>query len=57
MAFQMIGVILVGVWIGSLLDEHYTTEKPYFTVAFSLLAVTSSCILMIRDVQKLSKKE
>jgi F0F1-type ATP synthase assembly protein I len=50
----MIGAILMGAWLGSLLDDYFVTSKAYFTAAFMLLGVGTSILLLIR---KLSSKE
>ena len=51
-AFQMLVTILVGVWIGRYLDEYFLTNKPWFTLGFSLGFI---CIAMIALIKSLPK--
>jgi F0F1-type ATP synthase assembly protein I len=54
MAVQMGVVIGLGAWSGQLLDEKYKPEKPYWTIALSLLGVFMSLYLLIKQAKKLS---
>ena len=49
-AFQMVAVILVGVWGGVKLDEHFELETPLFTLGLSMLALGLGMYLMIKGV-------
>jgi len=49
----MIGAILLGAWLGFLLDDYFETSRAYFTLVLMLLGVGTSITLLIR---KLSKK-
>jgi F0F1-type ATP synthase assembly protein I len=51
-AFQMIGIILVTTWGGTKLDKLTGTEKPVFTIIFSLLGVFAAIYIAIKDFIK-----
>jgi len=48
-AFQMLAIILVGVFGGIKLDEWVGTEFPVFTVVLSFLAVIASILSVVRE--------
>jgi len=50
LAFQMIGIILLGAFAGKWLDGHFQTSKPYFTACVSLLAVFVSLWYSFKDL-------
>lgn len=54
MAFQFLGAILIGVFIGQWLDKKFSTEKPVFTIALSLFFVIASLVLTVRNLLKKS---
>lgn len=54
MAVQMAATIGLGAWAGTLLDAKYKPEKPYWTIALSLLGVFISLYLLIRQAKKMS---
>ena len=54
MAVQMAVTIGLGAWSGQALDEKYQTDKPYWTMALSLLGVFMSLYLLIKQAKKLS---
>ncbi len=49
MAFQMGIIILIGALAGQKLDSHFHTERPYFTVALSLLAIFGALYITLKD--------
>lgn len=51
-AFQMIFIILIGVYIGVKLDEFITNGKPVFTLIFSLVSVSLAIYYVIKDFIK-----
>ncbi len=51
-AFQMIFIILLGVFAGVKLDEFLTNGKPIFTLIFSLLSVLLAIFYVIKDFIK-----
>lgn len=51
-AFQMGGVIFVGVFIGRKLDQYFEQEQPIFTAVFALLAVIGAIYSVIKDTLK-----
>ena len=49
-AFQMIAIILIGVFGGMKLDKWLETDKPVFTALLSVLAVILSIYYSIKDL-------
>ena len=53
MAFQMGGIIALGVWGGIELDKYFPISKfPVFTTSLSLLSVFASIYFVIKDLLK-----
>ncbi|MFC2098880.1 AtpZ/AtpI family protein [Bacteroidota bacterium] len=50
LAFQMIAIILVGVFGGIKLDEVVNWEFPVFTLVFTLLSVIMSMYYAVKDL-------
>lgn len=50
LAFQMIAIILIGVFGGIKLDEIVPLEFPLFTVLFTILSVLLSMYYAIKDL-------
>ena len=49
MAIQMGVIILVGVFAGQKLDEHFQTA-PYLTVALALLSIFAALYITLKDL-------
>ena len=56
MAFQMAGILLVGVLAGRWLDAKYATEKPWFTLALVVFALFGAFYLTLKDLIVDNKK-
>ena len=52
MAIQMGVTIGLGAWFGKWLDEKSANKTPIWTIVFSLLAISISLYLVIREVIK-----
>ncbi len=52
LAFEMLGIIALGVLGGNKLDQFREADFPLWTVILSLLAVFASLFLVINDVLK-----
>ena len=52
LAFQMLGIILVGVFGGMKLDQLISWDFPVFTVVLSILAVFGSLYFAVKDLLK-----
>lgn len=52
MAFQMGGIILLGVWVGKKLDAHFSLPTPWFTVALALFSVFAALYIVLKDFMK-----
>lgn len=49
-AFQMIVLILLGVFFGKKMDKWFNTDNSLFTAIFSLLGVVLSIYSVIKDL-------
>lgn len=56
MAFQMGIIILIGALLGRKLDNYFHSPKPWFTVAFSLLAIFAALYTTLKDLLKPNNK-
>lgn len=54
MAFQMVGAMLLGIFIGRWLDKITNNPKPYFTATLALVFTGAALYVTLRDF--LSKK-
>jgi uncharacterized transporter YbjL len=52
LGFQMLFVILIGVFAGKQLDKHFPNEKGWFTIAFSLFSVVASLVYVVVKLVK-----
>ena len=52
LGFQMITIIVVGIFLGMGLDKWIGTEKPYFSAGFSVLFVLLALYFMFREIIK-----
>lgn len=55
MAFQMVGIIFLGSFIGVKLDERFPNENNWFTIALALASVILSIVMVIRNINSASK--
>lgn len=51
-AFQMLGTIGLGVYVGIKLDEWQGNERPIWTIVLSLTAIGASLYLFIRQLTR-----
>ncbi|GAB4017959.1 AtpZ/AtpI family protein [Spirosoma koreense] len=51
-AFQMLGTIGLGVWVGMKLDAWQHNPRPIWTIVLSLTAIGASLYLFIRQLTK-----
>lgn len=56
-AIQMGLTIFLGAYFGRKLDEKYTTDKKWFTMLFTLLAVFISLYNIINQLKKINTDE
>ena len=54
MAVQLFVLAGVGAWLGQLLDKHFSTPKPYFTI---LLILLFTGVFFYRLVKDLNRKD
>ena len=50
LVFQMAAIIAIGTYVGVKLDANYPNEHNYYTLGFSLFAVISSIVYVIRRI-------
>lgn len=55
MGFEILTAMLLCIGAGYFLDRHFQTEKPWFTLGFSLLGCGVALYLMIRSLDKNKK--
>ena len=51
-AFQMLGTIGLGVWLGMKIDEWQDNRRPIWTIILSLTAIGASLYLLIKQLTK-----
>lgn len=51
-AFQMLGTIGLGVWVGMKLDAWQQNHRPIWTIILSLTAIGASLYLFIRQLTR-----
>jgi uncharacterized membrane protein YfcA len=56
-AAQMGVTIFLGAYFGRWLDEQYPSDKKWFTMIMTILAVVVSLYLVIKQVNKLNQDE
>lgn len=56
LAFQMMAIVIAGVFGGRWIDKQTTFEFPFFTLMFSVLAVTFAIYFAIKDFLRKPKK-
>ena len=52
MAFQLIGGIILGYFVGSKVDQWLEIKTPAFTIGLALFFAIGSLVLIIRDLMK-----
>lgn len=52
MAFQLLGCIALGVWIGTKLDAWQQTSKPIYSIIFALIGTIGGLVAFIRSLPK-----
>lgn len=52
MAVQMAVVIMLGVFGGQKLDEHFAMEDPIFTIVLSIVGVAAALYITIKDLNR-----
>lgn len=50
MAFQMLTIVGLAIWLGMYLDKRLQTSQPYWTAALAILGVLVAIVLVIRDL-------
>ncbi len=53
MGFQMLAIMLLGVWGGIQLDKLVHTSKPYFTIGLTIIGVILAVYTSIKDLLRM----
>lgn len=56
LGIQMGAIIAIFTWLGTFLDKKQANETPVWTIVLSLLGVTGSLYLVIKEVRKMDNK-
>lgn len=56
-AFQMGITIYLGAYFGKKLDLKYNFNKPYFTIATTILAIATSLYSVLKQLNRLNEKK
>ncbi len=51
-AFQMVAIILLGTYLGVMIDDWLNINKPVFTLLFSVISVVLAIYYVIKDLIK-----
>ncbi len=49
LGFQLVAVVLLGIWIGSKLDLYFEFEKPILTALLTLFFIVGFIVKLIKD--------
>lgn len=52
LGFQLLGLILIGYWLGSWIDSSTGTTKPYWTAGIIALFIIAFLVSMIYKLSK-----
>ena len=56
-SLQMAATIFLGAYAGKMLDEKYPSNKKWFTIGLTLLAVAMSLYVVLQQVNKLNSED
>lgn len=56
-AAQMGATIFLGAYFGKWLDEKYPSDKKWFTMSLTILAVVVALYLVVKQVNKLNEDD
>ncbi len=54
---QMAGTIFLGAYLGRWLDEKYPSDKKWFTIGLTILAVILSMYSILKKVNELNRQD
>lgn len=57
LGIQMGITIFLGAYLGKFLDEKYPSNKKWFTIALTLMAVALALYNVLRQVNKINKED
>jgi hypothetical protein len=50
LGFQLLGVVLLGLWLGGKLDRYFNLELPLFTAFLCLFLIIGFIVKLIREL-------
>lgn len=56
-AIQMGVTIFLGAYVGKMLDEKYPSDKKWFTMSLTILAVFISLFNILNQLKKINKED
>ena len=56
-AFQMGATIFLGAYFGKMLDEKYPSDKKWFTLGLTLLALVVSMYNILNQLKRINEKQ
>ena len=57
LAFQQLGAIVLGTWIGKMLDNYFANSTPYCTALCALLGIGLGLYFVLKDIINPPKNE
>lgn len=55
LGIQLIVLLLAGMWLGDWIDEKVGTDKPWFTILFTLIGLGGGLYQLLRPLLKPKK--
>ncbi len=52
LAFQMVAVLGLAIWLGGKADAYFQTSQPWFTVGMVLLGLIGTLLAVVRDLTR-----
>ncbi len=52
LAFQMVAVLGLAIWLGGKADAYFQTAQPWFTVGLVLLGLIGTLLAVVRDLMR-----
>ncbi len=49
-AFQLVLTVVLGTWVGRLLDDHFNNSTPIITILFAILSTIAGLYLFFKRV-------
>ena len=53
-ASQMVGALVLGIWVGKELDRYFGNDKPFATLIAMFVALIAAFWIILKDLKELS---